>query len=229
MAKTSRMMLKRAGESEHAQLGLSSLSSEKGSGIQTHKEGGCWLAQVSPRSLMNLDLQVLHIYKKKLPPLKWRSFWQVILVGKLVGSERVNPFFLLKLSSPSGAPYWQTEPNMASASTAEVLFAESQPNLARQAVDRRIWGRNTIVKSQTPKKYPYGLFRLKHVFSSIPEWVSRVVRTLLLFCFAFLIPRFVWERLPYLQLMWFPSAPRSAFRWDVGSWYCGFEVATWNL
>lgn len=41
MAKTSRMMLKRAGESEHAQLGLSSLSSEKGSGIQTHKEGGC--------------------------------------------------------------------------------------------------------------------------------------------------------------------------------------------
>ena len=70
MAKTSRMMLKRAGESEHAQLGLSSLSSEKGSGIQTHKEGGCCLAQVSPRSLMNLDLQVLHIYKKKLPPLK---------------------------------------------------------------------------------------------------------------------------------------------------------------
>ena len=41
MAKTSRMMLKRAGESEHAQLGLSSLSSEKGGmgeGSPEHQE-----------------------------------------------------------------------------------------------------------------------------------------------------------------------------------------------
>lgn len=41
MAKTSRMMLKRGGESEYAQSGLGSLSSEKGSGIQTHKGSGC--------------------------------------------------------------------------------------------------------------------------------------------------------------------------------------------
>lgn len=59
-----------------------------------------------------------------------KKLWQVILIGigKLVGSKRVNPFFLLKLSSPSGAPYWQTEPNMESASTKKYCLQKLSPS-----------------------------------------------------------------------------------------------------
>lgn len=213
MAKTSKMMLKRSGESEHAHLGLDLWAQRRGLGPRPIRRAGAdWPAQVSPRGLMNLDLQVLQTYKGKLPPLR-SSIWRVIQEQEnWWEADRKEQSFL------PPQPFISLWCPLLANRVYRVISQQNRgvvcrvPNPTTQGNYRQVdlRPRDNTLKTGTQKVHLWVVW-FKHAFSSIPEWVPRVIRTLPLFCFVFLIPRFVWERLSCLmRLMWFHSAPKSA-------------------